>query len=80
MNIIYYFILMTVGLLPTIDSLPTGFNNALDSFLSIIAQWNSVIPIFNDMFTIILLMLTIETGILTLIGINWVIKKATLSG
>ena len=80
LNIIYYFIVMTVGLLPTIDSLPTGLNSALDSFLSIIAQWNAVIPIFSDMLVIVLLMFSIETGILTLMGINWVIKKATLSG
>lgn len=80
LNIIYYFIVVAVGVLPSIDSLPDGLDTAIDSFLEIIAKWQTVIPIFDDLLTVILLMLSIEAGILTLMSINWVIKKATLSG
>lgn len=80
LNLIYFFIVSTVGILPSVDLLPTGFSTAMDSVLTIIAQWESVIPIFSDMLVIALLILSIETSILTLLGINWVIKKVTLSG
>lgn len=80
LNIIYWFVKVAVGVLPSVESLPEGFNNAIDSILTIIAQWETVIPVFSDLLTIILLMLSIEAGILTLMSINWVIKKATLSG
>lgn len=80
LNIIYWFVKVAVGVLPSVESLPSGLNTAIDSFLTIIAQWETVIPVFSDLLTIILLMLSIEAGILTLMSINWVIKKATLSG
>jgi len=80
LNLVFYFVVSTVGFLPSVDALPSGFNDAVTSVFSVMSSWNVVIPIFNDLFSIITLMLTIETGILTLIGINWVIKKFTFSG
>lgn len=80
LNIIYWFIVATVGVLPNVDAMPDGLDNAIDSILELFAKWQTVVPIFDDLLTIVLLMLSIEAGILTLMAINWVIKKATLSG
>jgi hypothetical protein len=80
LNLVYFFVISVTAVLPEVTSLPDNFNDAVDFIFTEIAKWNAVIDIFSTMFTVLILVLTIEGVILTFAGANWVINKVRGSG
>lgn len=80
LNLLYVFIFALLAPLPRVDSLPSDLNNAIDFILDTLGSWQTVIPIFDTVFAMLILVLSIEAIIYSIIGINWVINKVRGSG
>jgi len=69
-----------LSLLPNIDSLPSGFNTAMNSVATMISNWTYVVPALDDILIIFSLALTMEIAIYTFKILNFVYNKLRGSG
>lgn len=77
---LFYMLKPLLSLLPTISSLPTGLNTAIDWFFDLLAGWQFFVPVVDDLLTIALLIMTVEGAIILFAGINFVYNKIRGSG
>lgn len=69
-----------LSLLPNIDSLPEGFNTAMNSIANIVSNWVYVVPILDDLLIIFGMVITIEISLFTFKILNWIYNKLRGSG
>jgi len=69
-----FFLKMVLALIPSSGGLPAGVGSAISTAVGYIRGVSFIFPI-ETLFTILLLILGIEAGLLVWKFINWLIKK-----
>jgi len=69
-NFVYYLRVMLISILPSYTGMPSGVNDALTFFFSKAAAIAAFLPV-GTIYTIFLLAMTIEIGILIFHWVSW---------
>jgi len=69
-----FFLNLILGLIPTSDGLPSGVSDAISTAMAYAKGVSFFFPI-ETLMQIVLLIFTVEAGILLWKFVNWIIKK-----
>jgi len=69
-----FFIELVLGLIPTSDGLPSGVSAAISTAVTYAKGVSFIFPI-ETLFQVLLLVFSVEAGLLAWKFINWLIKK-----
>lgn len=77
--IIYYTLAIFLNLLPISRGLPPDMEAAFNTLITEAVKWNNLLPVYQ-LFLILGIVFSFETGILLFKTINWIINKIRGSG